>query len=135
MVFTTSSLANEFGFIDNKAREDAELAARKELLERERGIREEAAKRVAEDFNTRICEQEETINSLREQLTAAKQTAEQGSQQLQGEILELDVERDLRSAFPLESGYLVTKRRTTCEPINPAPPVIKIVLVIFFCRL
>ena len=31
-----------------------------------------------------------------EQLTAAKQTAEQGSQQLQGEILELDVERDLQ---------------------------------------
>lgn len=93
----------------NKAREDAELAARKELLERERGIREEAAKRAAEDFNTRIREQEETINSLREQLTAAKQTAEQGSQQLQGEILELDVERDLRSAFPLDTIEEVRK--------------------------
>lgn len=64
----------------NKAREDAELAARKELLEKGKGIREEAAQKASENFNTKIREQEETINSLREQLTMAKQVAEQGSQ-------------------------------------------------------
>jgi hypothetical protein len=93
----------------NKAREDAELAARKELLEKEKGIREEAAKRASEDFNTKIREQEETINRLREQLTTAKQVAEQGSQQLQGEILELDVEQNLRSAFPFDTVEEVKK--------------------------
>jgi hypothetical protein len=93
----------------NKAREDAELAARKELLGKEKGIREEAAKRASEDFNTKIREQEETINRLREQLTAAKQVAEQGSQQLQGEILELDVEQNLRSAFPFDTIEEVKK--------------------------
>ncbi|MDL2248787.1 DUF2130 domain-containing protein [Tyzzerella sp. OttesenSCG-928-J15] len=87
----------------NKAKEDAELAARKELLEKEKLIREEAAKRASEDFNTKIREQEETINKLREQLTTAKQVAEQGSQQLQGEILELDVEQNLRSNFPFDT--------------------------------
>lgn len=86
----------------NKAREDAQLAARKELLEKEKGIREEAAKNASEDFNTKIREQEETINKLREQLTTAKQVAEQGSQQLQGEILELDVEQNLRNNFPFD---------------------------------
>jgi hypothetical protein len=54
-------------------------------------------------INTKIREQEETINKLREQLTTAKQVAEQGSQQLQGEILELDVEQGLRTAFPFDS--------------------------------
>ncbi len=93
----------------NKAREDAELAARKELLEKEKGIREEATKRASDDFNTKIREQEETINRLREQLTTAKQVAEQGSQQLQGEILELDVEQNLRRAFPFDTVEEVKK--------------------------
>jgi hypothetical protein len=93
----------------NKAREDAELAARKELLNKEKQIREEAAKRVSEDFNTKIREQEETIGKLREQLTTAKQVAEQGSQQLQGEILELDIEQGLRAAFPFDTIEEVKK--------------------------
>jgi hypothetical protein len=88
--------------VANKAREDAELSARKELLEKEKLIREEAATKASEDFNTKIREQEETINKLREQLTTAKQVAEQGSQQLQGEILEIDVEQNLRSNFPFD---------------------------------
>ncbi len=88
---------------------DAKLDARKELLEKEKDIREEAAKRASEDFNTKIREQEETINRLREQLTTAKQVAEQGSQQLQGEILELDIERDLRQAFPFDTIEEVKK--------------------------
>ena len=93
----------------NKAREDAELAARKELLEKEKGIRAEAAQKASEDFNTKIREQEETINHLREQLTTAKQVAEQGSQQLQGEILELDIEEALRSGFPFDTIEEVKK--------------------------
>ena len=93
----------------NKAREDAEITARKELLEKEKHIREEAAIRASDDFNTKIREQEETINKLREQLTTAKQVAEQGSQQLQGEILELDVEQNLRSNFPFDSIEEVKK--------------------------
>lgn len=93
----------------NKAKEDAEIAARKELLEKEKIIREEAANRASEDFNTKIREQEETINRLREQLIAAKQVAEQGSQQLQGEILELDIEQALRAAFPFDAIAEVKK--------------------------
>jgi hypothetical protein len=93
----------------NKAREDAELAARKELLEKEKGIREEATQKASEDFNTKIREQEETINRLREQLTTAKQVAEQGSQQLQGEILELDIEEALRDGFPFDAINEVKK--------------------------
>lgn len=93
----------------NQAKEDAELKARKQLLEKEALIREEAVKRASEDFNTKIREQDETINKLREQLTCAKQVAEQGSQQLQGEILELDVERNLRADFPLDTIEEVKK--------------------------
>ena len=95
--------------IANKAREEAELTARKNLLEKEKLIRQEATQRASEDFNTKIREQEETINKLREQLTNAKQVAEQGSQQLQGEILELDIEQGLRAAFPYD-GIMEVKK-------------------------
>jgi hypothetical protein len=46
---------------------------------------------------------------VREQLTTAKQVAEQGSQQLQGEILELDIENALRSGFPFDTVEEVKK--------------------------
>ena len=93
----------------NKAREEAQLQARRELLEKEALIRREATQKASDDFNTKIREQEETINKLREQLTTAKQVAEQGSQQLQGEVLELDIEEGLRMAFPLDTIEEVKK--------------------------
>ena len=82
-----------------KEKDNAEIEARKALLEKEKAIREEATAKAAEDFNTTIRERDETINKLREQITAAKQVAEQGSQQLQGEVLELDIEKALREVF------------------------------------
>ena len=93
----------------NKAKDNAELVARKDLYEKEKIIREEASQRASEDYNTKIREQEETINKLREQLTISKQVAEQGSQQLQGEILELDIEKILRSNFPYDTINEVKK--------------------------
>ena len=93
----------------NKAKEDAELSARKELLDKEQLIRKEATEKASDDFNTKIREHEETINKLREQLTTAKQVAEQGSQQLQGEILELDVEQSLRNSFAFDTVEEVKK--------------------------
>ncbi|MCL2796459.1 MAG: DUF2130 domain-containing protein [Firmicutes bacterium] len=92
-----------------EAKKDAELAARKELLSKEKLIREEAVRAASEDFYTQIREQQETISKLREQLTAAKQVAEQGSQQAQGEILELDLEQSLRAHFPYDSVREVKK--------------------------
>ncbi|MCL1995638.1 MAG: DUF2130 domain-containing protein [Defluviitaleaceae bacterium] len=86
----------------NKAKEDAELAARQDLLEKEKIIREEATEKASENYNLKIREQEELISKLKEQLTTAKQVAEQGSQQLQGEVLELDVEQNLRTSFPYD---------------------------------
>lgn len=52
----------------NTAKEETEIAARKELLEKEKHIREEAERRAAEDSYTKIHEQEETINKSHESL-------------------------------------------------------------------
>lgn len=86
-----------------KERDTAELKAKEQLHARENEIREEA-KRTANDENyTKIREQEERIRKLSEQLSEAKQVADESSQRLIGEVLELDVERDLRVNFPLDS--------------------------------
>ncbi|MCL2407653.1 MAG: DUF2130 domain-containing protein [Defluviitaleaceae bacterium] len=94
---------------ERKSKEEAEIAARKDLLAKEKLIRDEAVQSAADNYNTKIREQEEVINRLREQLTNAKQLAEQGSQQLQGEILELDIEKMLRVTFPYDGIEEVKK--------------------------
>lgn len=92
-----------------KEKETAEIKAKEQLREKEKEIREEATKRANEDNYTKIREQEETIRKLNEQLTAAKQVAEQGSQQLQGEILELDIEKSLIANFKFDAITEVKK--------------------------
>ncbi|MCL2109523.1 MAG: DUF2130 domain-containing protein [Oscillospiraceae bacterium] len=92
-----------------KDKEAAEIKAREHIREREREIREEAVKKANEDNFTKIREQEETILKLNRQLTEAKQVAEQGSQQLQGEILELDIENALIVNFKFDTITEVKK--------------------------
>jgi hypothetical protein len=50
-----------------------------------------------------------TIAAMRTQLVEAQRKADQGSQQLQGEVLELAIEEALRRAFPLDTIVEVKK--------------------------
>lgn len=68
----------------------------------------EKAKRAADDeYRLKLEEEREKSRKLLEELEVAKRRAEQGSQQLQGEVQELDLEKRLRDAFP----------RDTIEPV------------------
>lgn len=59
------------------------------------------AKREAEDgFKLKVMERDEQIASMTRQIEELKRKAEQGSQQLQGEVQELELEALLRSKFP-----------------------------------
>ena len=51
----------------------------------------------------REAEYQKTIEDMRGKLTEAQQKADQGSQQLQGEVLELAIEEGLKRAFPLDT--------------------------------
>ena len=55
----------------------------------------------------RVAEKEQTISSMQKQIEELKRRAEQGSQQLQGEVMELELESLLRTRFP----------RDTIEPV------------------
>ncbi|WP_131781744.1 DUF2130 domain-containing protein [Legionella gresilensis] len=61
------------------------------------------AKREAEDaLQLKVQEKEETIQAMQKQIEQLKQKAEQGSQQLQGEVQELLLERMLQAKFPTD---------------------------------
>jgi hypothetical protein len=72
-------------------------------------IREAAQKDADDQSRLKIAEKDKTIGDLQVKLQAALRQAEQGSQQLQGEIQELELESLLRTAFPQDSIEPVPK--------------------------
>ena len=82
-----------------KAKNNAEINAEKKLLEKENIIREEAKKNATDEQRLNLAAKDKTITDLQKALDDAQRKAAQGSQQLQGEIMELDFERALTDAF------------------------------------
>lgn len=68
------------------------------------------AKREAEDgLKLKVMEKDQTIASMQQKIEELKQKADQGSQQLQGEVQEIDLENLLRAKFPFDSVVPVPK--------------------------
>jgi hypothetical protein len=85
----------------------ADVEVERRLAEAIAPEREKAKKAADDEYRLKLEEEREKSRKLLEQLEEAKRRAEQGSQQLQGEIQELDLEQRLREAFP----------RDTIEPV------------------
>jgi len=83
----------------NKAREGAELEMQKRLAVEEAKIREEAEKSADEKQRLNLAARDKTIADLQKSLSEAQRKAAQGSQQMQGEIMELDLETELAATF------------------------------------
>jgi hypothetical protein len=72
-------------------------------------IKEDVQKTEQQKHYLELKQRDELVNGLKEQLDAMKRKAEQGSMQSQGEILELEIERLLASAFPSDDIIEVKK--------------------------
>ena len=94
---------------ERKAKENAELEAQKKLAEEEAKIREEALKSADERHHLRQLEMEKKLADTQKALEDAQRKAAQGSQQNQGEVLELDLETRLREEFPFDDISEVKK--------------------------
>ncbi|MES4787240.1 MAG: DUF2130 domain-containing protein, partial [Nitrospiraceae bacterium] len=64
---------------------------------------------ATEQERLRIAEKDKLIGDLQKQISELKQKAEQGSQQLQGEVLKLELEDLLRRQFPHDQIQPVSK--------------------------
>ena len=82
------------------ARREMELTIEKRVTASLGTVRESAKKQAEDELKLKVTEKEQQIASMQRQIEDLKRKAEQGSQQLQGEVLELELEALLRAKFP-----------------------------------
>jgi len=90
-------------------RQRFELDMQRAIDEAKSAIRAEASQKAEEQASLKLMEKQKTIDDLNTKLKEAMQKAEQGSQQLQGEVMELQLEALLRSKFPRDLVEPVAK--------------------------
>lgn len=89
------------------AKREMELTIEKRVQGSLSATRDQARKEAEESVKFKVMEKEQTITAMQKQIEELKRRAEQGSQQLQGEVQELELEALLRAKFP----------RDTIEPV------------------
>jgi len=82
------------------AKRELNLTVEKRVQEGLSATRDQARKEAEETMKLKVMEKEQTITSMQKQIEDLKRRAEQGSQQLQGEVQELELEALLRAKFP-----------------------------------
>ncbi len=89
------------------AKREMELTVEKRVQEGLSTVREQAQREAEDQLKLKVMEKEQTITSMQKQIDDLKRRADQGSQQLQGEVQELELEDLFRTKFP----------RDTIEPV------------------
>lgn len=83
------------------------LEVQRQIDQERQRIREDAQRQLSDEFRLKMAEKDKQIADMLKQIEDLKRKGEQGSQQIQGEVQELDLEAMLRAAFP----------RDTIEPV------------------
>ena len=91
------------------AKRELELSIEKRVQESLATAREHAKKEAETDLKLKMAEKEQTITAMQRQIEDLKRRAEQGSQQLQGEVQELEIEAVLKQSFPSDVFTPVAK--------------------------
>jgi hypothetical protein len=87
----------------NEEKRELDLTVEKKIQAGLNAAREKAQKDAEDLMGLRVKEKEETIAGMAKQIEELRRRAEQGSQQLQGEVQELQLEETLREKFPEDS--------------------------------
>ncbi len=83
-------------------RKSFELDKQKQLDQERELIRQKTLLEYSDQHRMKDAEKDKMINDLKNSLEEAQRKATQGSQQLQGEVQELDIEMSLQSNFPFD---------------------------------
>ena len=89
------------------AKRELDLTVEKRIQAGLDATRQQGRKEAEVELKLKVAEKEQTISSMQKQIEDLKRRAEQGSQQMQGEVQELQLEALLRAKFP----------RDTIEPV------------------
>jgi hypothetical protein len=85
------------------AKRELDLTVEKRIQEGLTVTRLQARKEAEDELKLKVAEKEQTITSMQKQIEDLKRRAEQGSQQIQGEVQELELEALLRAKFPRDT--------------------------------
>lgn len=91
------------------AKREMDLTIEQRVQESLTPMRDQARIEAEVAFKLKVSEKEQTILAMQRQIEDLKRRAEQGSQQLQGEVQELELEAVLRAKFPLDTIEPVPK--------------------------
>ena len=93
----------------DEAKKNQDLEYQRKLDAERKRIEEQARSQVGEELGRREAQWKAQLDSAQREAADLKRKLEQGSQQLQGEALELSLEAILKSAFPLDEILPVPK--------------------------
>jgi hypothetical protein len=85
-----------------KKEKTMELEVARKVDDERRKVEEEVVTRISEENHAKDIEKEKQLSDLRKQIEDLKRKAEQGSQQMQGEAIEVELEEILRANFPYD---------------------------------
>ena len=91
------------------AKREMDLTIEKQVQASLATVRDKAKLEAEESLKLKVAEKEETISAMQRQIEVLKRKAEQGSQQLQGEVQEVELESQIRAAFPMDTVEPVPK--------------------------
>ena len=91
------------------AKRELDLTVEKRVQADLRTEREKAKREAEEELKLKVMEKDQTIAAMQKQIEELKRRAEQGSQQLQGEVQELELEALLSAKFPRDQIQPVPK--------------------------
>jgi hypothetical protein len=94
------------------------LEVERKLAEEQDKIRAEAQKRADEDYQLKMREKDKKLEDVMKANDELRRKLEQGSQQTQGEVLELQIEELLRREFPLDEVNEVPKGKLGADLIQ-----------------
>lgn len=88
---------------------DIDLEVQRKLDEEKSTLEARVAARMAEDHRAKDAEKDKKLSDTLAQVEDLKRRMEQGSQQLQGEVFELQLEEEIKKLFPMDSVEPVAK--------------------------
>jgi hypothetical protein len=91
------------------SKRELELTVQKRVSDELADVRNKALKEAEDSLSLKVTEKEQTIKSMQNTIDELKRKADQGSQQLQGEVQELQLEDLLRKKFIYDSIEPVAK--------------------------
>lgn len=98
--------------------EDREIEMKKKLLEEEDKIKNTVRKKIEEEHELKDSEKDKKLSDALKQIEEMKVKIEQGSQQTQGETLELEMENKLKSEFPNDNISEIKKGQRGADLIH-----------------